>query len=273
MKNKIVVFFIFMLLISCFITNSVGSYDIISNQKKLDNRSIIDSDYNNRIIASIKTFDESQNRYVERPIRELSRYEAEKIKNGLIELQNAPISTEDRIKKQINIMHEWNVLPAEITYEEFEKILDNFKDIYDFNNQFLSLSLVPGVIVYGPAITSRLAFAGVLLPLHIPLWKFIKPWFSQTNYSFYNVFNGTQIMKWVGVAPVLVYYCSAMSLVNIFGLTLGLNTVFSPFMSIDILYAGFTLTINIWEDYHAVNMLDWGVGVSLTGITVYVENT
>jgi hypothetical protein len=145
------------------------------------------------------------------------------------------------------------------------------KDSKSLNNSLLSIE--PGVIVYGPAITSRLALAGVLLPLHIPLWLFLKPWFSASNFTNIDIFNGTRIMKWFGIAPVLVYYCSAMTIINTVGVVMGPMMVFSPFMSIDILYAGFSLTISIWDDHHPVNILDWGVGVSLTGITVYIDKT
>jgi len=263
MNRVKICFFIVMLLITTSFFPLVNS----NNVQEINDSVSYDEKY---ATLYYNSYDMEEKRIISDPIKDIEIADVEIIKEELLEIQDNFDSSEKIIEEQINVLHKWDLIPDEITFDELNKVKDNIVKIKDIS---LDLpTIIPGVVVYGPSISSRLAFAGVLLPLIIPLWDIIGTWGSIMDITRYDIFNGTKIMKWFYIVPISAYYCSSVSLINTYGMVFGPNMILSPFMAIDIIYAGFSITVSIWDDHQPVNILDWGVGVCLTGVTVYVED-
>ena len=70
--------------------------------------------------------------------------------------------------------------------------------------------------------------------------------------------------------PVAAFYCSAMTYISAVGVKLGETPVLSPFISILVAHVGLGVSVSIFDDSYPINIVDWIVGVSLTGLIAHI---
>jgi hypothetical protein len=131
--------------------------------------------------------------------------------------------------------------------------------------------VIADIIVCGPCVTSFLTIGGPLLPLHNLLFGILPAfWYNTSEYEF-DFLTGTRAETFIGLLPLLGFYCSATTLINAYGAVLGEHSVVSPFITLMVLHAGFGLSINIYDDAFPVNIFDWSIGISAMGLIAYVQ--
>lgn len=219
----------------------------------------------------MKRYDQHEGRFVKEPIKEITRDEAARLKEELLSIERTYSSSKEKIREQMEVMHRWDLLPSDVTFDEFVTVMERMEDTRILPNSDFQPRIMPEVIVCGPVISSFLAVGGSMFPLHTILSNLLPPWWYNSSNWRLDILNGTRIAGFIGIMPVAAFYCTAMTLINVFGLKLGQSCVISPFISIMAAHVGVGISVSIFDDAYPVNILDWGVGVSLTGLIAYIS--
>jgi hypothetical protein len=263
MKRKIVGILVVTLLISLIFTpiiNSMDKRDIIIHNNNREETQIAN--------VYIKKYDPVEKTFYKELIKQITKEEAELIKEELLYVQENFETSEEVIRNQIDIMHKWGLLNSEIVFDDFEGLLKYEKQILK-NIDFPTIST--DVTILGPSIISFLTIGGGIFPLHLIFWDLIGPiWWNSTRFDF-DIFGGTAIAAQILISPAMALYCSAMTFINSFGVVIGPNFVISPFISILVGVAGFSITVNIFTDGFEFNAFDWSVGFCVTGLIAYIS--
>lgn len=223
------------------------------------------SDY---AIVYLKKYDTQSRQYIQEPICTLTRNEAEQLKDELFQVEKKCNSNIEKIGQQFSILHKWEIIPSFITLENLLYIKEKIDGSVSLPRS--TYAFTPHTIYCGPSLTSFLTIGGSFFVLHQFLGNLLPPYLYTYIYERLDMFNGTRLAGWLGITPVLGMYCPVMTLINAFGLVEGPNTVFSPFMALMVLYVGFGIAVSVFDDGYPYSLFDWGVGVSLTGVIIYI---
>ena len=85
--------------------------------------------------------------------------------------------------------------------------------------------------------------------------------------------NGALISGFLGLMPMVAFYCTATTLINAFGAVIGEQTVISPFIALMLMHAGAGVSISINSNGFPINIFDWAIGLSITGLIAYIDIT
>jgi len=265
--KKIIGIFIMTLFISSIFAPVLNSIEI-------NNFENIGIDYSTNVIDEeiatvyMKKYNPVEGKYTREIIKTITLNEAECIKHELLEVQEKFDSSEEIIKNQMDIMHEWGLLNSEIEFDEFKYLLDSANHNY-YTTDLPTISA--DVTLLGPSVISFLTIGGIIFPLHLIFWEMLGPiWWNSTRLNF-DLFGGTDIAAQLLISPVMALYCSAMTIINCFGMVIGPKILLSPFMSILIGVAGFSITVNIMTDGFEMNVFDWSAGFCVTGLVAYIS--
>ena len=263
MKKKIIGIFMMTLLISCLfipIVNSkekihpIKSYD--TNEKETQTANIF-----------IKKYDPIERTCRNELIKQMSLEDALSIKRELIDSQHNIKSSKEVIRNQFNIMHKWDLLDPNIDFDDFENVLNSINRFKNINMPTISTD----VTILGPSIISFLTIGGIIFPLHLILWDLLGPiWWNSTRIDL-DIFGGTAIAAQLLISPAMALYCSAMTFINSIGVVIGPRFIISPFVSILVGVAGFSITANILTSGFEMNVFDWSVGLCLTGLVAFIS--
>ena len=217
----------------------------------------------------LKKYDRNEGKLAVEPLKKITLEEALQLKEELLSIEERYDSSKEKIREQINVMHKWDVLSENVTFEEFLTVIEGKE--HNSRLSTSSSSVTPSVMICGPVITSFLSVGGPMIPLHVFLFNLLPPLWYNVSQERLDILNGTRIAKFYGILPLVAFYCSSMTLINAFGAVVGENSVFSPFVAIMVLHAGAGISISIFDDGFPTNILDWSIGVSATGLIAYLS--
>ena len=225
-------------------------------------------------IAYLNKYDQTQGRIIKEPIKEFTKEEANQIKDELLGIEKTYYhSTGEKISEQMKVLHKWELLPSDITFDEFVKLTEKIGSKYnslpfDFGN----IIPLPNVILVGPSITSFLVLGGIAYPLHLFV-PVLTPWFMNKSIdtdTLHELLNGTRFEGWVGAMPVFVPISLTSAFISTIGLYLGPQTVFSPFIAFLVISFGVSINMVILEDIYPVNVFDFMLNSCALGAIVYI---
>jgi len=234
-----------------------------------------DIDKSKKASININRYDPDLKRIVKEHIKNITKEEAEQLKEEILEIQDKCCSNIEKIQQQLDIFHKWNILPSNLSIEDFLLVMDRMK-----NNSkiFSSPSIVlptPGVILFGPSIISYFTIGGISYPIHLFLPRIIPSnvtlWL---NITIDELLYGTQLRGWVGFEPAFVPISPTMSFINVFGpFIYGPTSLLSPFIAVEIVSIGFSIDVTILESIVPVVLFDWVVDACLMGGIVYLAQS
>ncbi|VVB59610.1 Uncharacterised protein [uncultured archaeon] len=224
-------------------------------------------------IATVYTehYDAYAKKIIREPIMELNKQDAEIIKQQLVNVDKSNLPNQEKIKEQMSILHKWKILPENITYEDFEIVLNRMINIKQNHTNPL---ITPGFIMTGPAITSTLALGGDIFPIELLLGNLVGYFFDIQifNRTMSGLLNGTHLDAGIIAGPVYVGFGPTLAFIVIVGpSTQGFfKVLLSPFIDIKVLFAGVHFTVSIFENSSAVTLFDWHINVALMGVITYL---
>jgi len=216
-----------------------------------------------------RQYDRSQYKMVEEPIGILTIDQAYALRDQLLAIEEKYDSSREKIEAQITLLSNWQVLPETFSYETYQQQMDMLTGFSSLKPQTSSVS--PNVIICGPSIASFLTVGGPIIPLHVLLFDILKPFWYNTSLFEFDAVNGVLISTFLGILPVVAFYCTATTLINAYGAVLGEHTVISPFIALMLLHVGAGLSIAVNDNGFPVNIFDWAIGLSATGLIAYID--
>jgi hypothetical protein len=203
---------------------------------------------------------------------ELSKQDAEFIKQQLVNVDKSNLPNQEKIKEQMRILHEWKILPENLTYEDFEIVLNRMINMkHNYTNQLIT----PGFVMTGPAITSTLALGGDVFPIELLFGNLVGYFFDIQifNRTMSGLLGGTHLDGGAIAGPVYVGFGPTLAFIVIVGpSTQGfLKVLMSPFIDIKVLFAGVNLTVTTFENSSAITLFDWHMNVALMGVLAYFQ--
>ena len=233
---------------------------------------IIEQNDNEIATVYAEHYDAYAKKTIREPIMELSKQDAEIIKQQLVNVDKSNLPNQEKIKEQMNILHEWKILPETITYEDFEIVLNRMINI---KQNHTSPIITPGFIMTGPAITSTLALGGDIFPIELLFGKLVGYFFDIQifNQTISGLLNGTNLDAGAIAGPVYVGFGPTLAFIVIVGpSTQGFfKVLLSPFIDIKVLFAGVHFTVTTFENSSAITVFDWHMNVALMGVLAYFQ--
>jgi hypothetical protein len=268
-RKKILIYSIVIIVMIIFSTCLVPANFIERPSKSGSNEFTIPKKVQSSAMVYINKYDTNNDAFTQEPLRSLTIDEAYQLKQELLKIEDEYDTSLEKIEMQIQTFKDWSILPVDFSIEPKVNRLTSMKERLPIFNQ--SNGVVPNVIVCGPAVTSFLTIGGPIIPLHVLLFNLLPPfWYNTTNLEF-DAFNGTRMVGFLGILPMTAFYCTATTLINAYGLVIGENTVISPFISLSVMDVLMGLSIAIFDDGFPINIFDWILGFSLTGLVAYVD--
>jgi hypothetical protein len=269
MKNKSILLVLMLLIPIFFSAFQAAPIEIIETNKKTNISSL--EPISPQATVYFQQYDPKHKEIINEPFTTISSDEAYHIREELLKIEKTNLSALEKIQAQIKKLREYNLLPESLYIEKIQNQIISLND----NNQKViptqADGVSPNVIICGPAITSFLTIGGPILPLHVLLFNVLRPFWYNTS-SFESDFaNGALVSGFLGLLPVVAFYCSTTTIINAYGAVLGENTVISPFIALMILHAGAGVSISINSDGFPINIFDWAIGLSVTGLVAYID--
>ena len=260
-----IVFVFFVLFSACI----VPATQVKQTKKAIENTINTESIDTGKAIAYMNKYDKKTGEITQEPVRSLTVDEAYELHHQLLNVEETCSSSLERIKMQISILKEWDLLSDDFSIDKKVEQIDAFKNLIPLPSQ--TSSVVPNVIVCGPAVTSFLTIGGPIIPLHVLLFNILPPFWYNTTKLHFDTFNGTRMVGFLGALPATAFYCTATTLINAYGAVIGEHSVISPFISLSVIDVLVGLSIAIFDDGFPINIFDWLFGVSLTGLIAYID--
>jgi len=216
-----------------------------------------------------RQYDKIQQTMIKEPIGTLTIDQAYDLRDQLLALEEKYDSSREKIQAQITVLSNWDVLPDTFSIETYQKQMNALSRISPTEPQ--AASVAPNVIICGPSIASFLTIGGPIIPLHVLLFDILKPFWYNTSIFEFDAVNGVLISTFLGILPVVAFYCTATTLINAYGAVIGEHTVISPFIALMLLHVGAGLSIAVNDNGFPVNIFDWAIGLSTTGLIAYID--
>jgi hypothetical protein len=233
---------------------------------------IIEQNDNEIATVYAEHYDAYAKKIIREPIMELSKQDAEIIKQQLVNVDKSNLLNQEKIKEQMSILHEWKILPENITYEDFEIVLNRMINIKQNHTNPI---ITPGFIMTGPAITSTLALGGDIFPIELLFGKLVGYFFDIQifNQTISGLLNGTNLEAGAIAGPVYVGFGPTLAFIVIVGpSTQGFfKVLLSPFIDIKVLFAGVHFTVTTFENSNAITVFDWHMNIALMGVLAYFQ--
>jgi hypothetical protein len=247
------------------------SVNVISNSLKNNNENnILQTTKMGKVTITLEEYDEDKQDFIKETINEISLDEAKKIKNKLSEIENN-YKSEEKIRNQIELLQEYNLLPSYINLDDYFTVLGKMKQyFYNTNNKPLKIS--PGLIFSGPSIQSTLALGGQTYQLETIFGDILQYYFDTSIFEFQtdDLFNGTHLHSSAYAGPVYVGFSPSSAFITTLGTVFsGPKIVYSPFISIRVVFAGTHLSATIFECENPITIFDWHLNVAFLGVVLY----
>ena len=275
MKNigkKSIILLLSIMLVGTILTPIVNAQSSPNYFTRLPINKIIEQNDNEIATVYTEHYDAYAKKTIREPIMELSKQDAEIIKQQLVNVDKSNLPNQEKIKEQMNILHEWKILPETITYEDFEIVLNRMINI---KQNHTSPIITPGFIMSGPAITSTLALGGDIFPIELLFGKLVGYFFDIQifNQTISGLLNGTNLDAGAIAGPVYVGFGPTLAFIVIVGpSTQGFfKVLLSPFIDIKVLFAGVHFTVTTFENSSAITVFDWHMNVALMGVLAYFQ--
>lgn len=217
-----------------------------------------------------KQYNATLKRMTQEAIGTISVEDAYKLRDALYAVENQYDSSQERIRAQIEILSHYAVLPETISLSSYQKEIERMHQTMPYQ-AIQAATVVPNVIICGPAVTSFLTIGGPIIPLHVLLFEILQPFWYNSSLFHYDAANGVLIATYLGIMPVVALYCTSTTLINAYGAVIGENTVISPFIALMLLHAGAGLSISVNDNGFPINIFDWAIGLSATGLIAYID--
>ncbi len=241
------------------------------NECRINTDDYLDKSTSSQATVYFHHFDPNQRNIIKEPITTISSDEAYYIRDQLLKIEKTNLSALGKIQEQIKLLAKYNLLPQSPYIDTIQNQMITLKVNQPEILPTLATGVSPNVIICGPAITSFLTIGGPILPLHVLLFNVLKPfWFNTSSYEL-DFANGALFSGFLGLLPVVAFYCSTTTIINAYGAVLGENTVISPFIALMILHAGAGVSISINSNSIPINIFDWAIGLSVTGLVAYID--
>lgn len=269
-KRKYIKILVAMFVIVLFLT-SIGVNGVSNNIQK-DNNKFKQSSNQETVTISLEKYDENKNNFIKETIAEISLEEAESIKQQLVEIEKN-FQTEEKIRKQMELLQENNLLPGYMNLDDYLIVLDRMKQYFD--NEEVQGKLSPGLIFSGPSISSTLALGGQTYKLELLLGDILQYYFDVPLIDIQNddLFNGTHLHSTAYAGPVYVGFSPSSAFITTIGVLFsGPPIIYSPFISIRVVFAGAHLSAKIFECENPITVFDWHLNVAMLGVVLYQSN-
>lgn len=241
----------------------------------MNNSSEIESD--KTVSISYNSFNTAEGRLTEKKITEITLSEAERIKNKLIEIENQYHGRE-KIRRQIDLFWNSGLISGEKQYDSLISLVDRFENKYKSyeSNQPQTLQQdSSGYIFSGPSIETSLTIGGQTYQLQRFIGDVLEYYFDIElfDYQDNDTLNGTHFHSSAYSGPVFVGISPASAFITTLGVRFqGPSFVYSPFVTIRVLFGGAHLSAKIYECVNPITVFDWHLNAALMGVLVYQSN-
>lgn len=260
-------------IIAVFIVCLLVSPAMIANDSKMIEKS---DDHN--VVISIERFDEERNEFVTTNFTEISLEKAEDVKNQLLLVEKEITDPEEKIRRQMEILHEYELLPDSMIFDDYLTVLnrmDNQLNDGESSNGGVAPTAHLGFIFSGPAVTSTLALGGQTFQLQTIAGGLLEYYFDVPLFDIQNddLFNGTHLNSSAYGGPVYVGISPSSAFITTLGLVFeGPLYVYSPFVQIGVLFTGAHVSGRIFECSNAITVFDWHINFATINVIAYQDN-
>jgi len=207
-------------------------------------------------------------------IKDITIEEANHIKNELLNIEKN-YHDEEKIRKQMEILHENELLPSSINLDDYLNSLDKLKNIFGFN-QVQPVDIIhTGYVFSGPSIESTFSLGGQTYQLQLLVGDLLEYYFDIELFDYQNndTLNGTHFHSSAYSGPVFVGISPAAAFITTIGAIIsGPAFVYAPFVSIRVLFSGVHLSAKIFQCENPITVFDWHLNIALMGVLVYQSN-
>lgn len=226
-------------------------------------------DEREKTVSIVLQTSESENK-----IKEISLDKANMIKEELLDIEKE-YSAEEKIRKQMEILHENELLPSAVKLDDYLKILHKLKTFSGFNKNLSQQLINTGYIFSGPSIESTFTLGGQTYQLQLFVGNVLEYFFDIELFDYQNndTLNGTHFHSSAYSGPVFVGISPAASFITTLGIIIsGPAFVYAPFINIRVLFSGVHLSAKIFECENPITVFDWHLTVALMGVLIYQTN-
>ncbi|MDG6218665.1 MAG: hypothetical protein QCI00_04410 [Candidatus Thermoplasmatota archaeon] len=212
---------------------------------------------------------------------ELSIDEAMVIRDHLLQIEKE-YQSEEKIRKQMSILHNNELLPDSISLDDYMDRLNTIKRVFKFNEENFQDNNVqpkqfrdPGYIFSGPSIQSTFSLGGRTYRLQLLAGELLRYFFDieLLDYQDNDTLNGTRFLSSAFGGPVYVGISPVAAFITTIGLIIsGPVFVYAPFVSFRVLFSGFRISAIIFECENPITVFDWHLNIALIGALVYQSN-
>lgn len=217
------------------------------------------------------SFDSNDGERIKKKVAEMTIEEAEHIKNKLLETEKK-YESEEKIRHQITILRDHGLLPDNDRLDRYISIIDKLGNIFGPDPNQLQQVEDGGYIFTGPSIESTFTLGGQTYPLQTFIGDVLEYYFDIEIFDFQNndTFNGTHFHSSAYSGPVFVGISPASAFITTLGVVFqGPLFIYSPFVTIRVLFAGAHLSAKIYECVNPITVFDWHLNAALMGVLIY----
>jgi len=237
-----------------------------------ENRDTILDDYNESDQTVSIILSDSENG--KNKVKEISLEEAHTIKTELLTIENE-YKSEEKIRKQMNVLHRSGLLPRSINLNVYLNALDKLQTIFGVKQNQPTQILNTGYIFSGPSIESTFSLGGQTYRLQSFVGELLEYYFDfkLLDYQDNDTLNGTHFISSVYSGPVFVGISPASAFITTLGAVIsGPSFIYAPFLSIRVLFSGVHLTAKIFECQNPITVFDWHLNLAVLGVLIYQSN-
>lgn len=253
----------------------IGNISEHANNKEIEN-SLKELNKKERVSFYLETSDGKK-----RHTNELSFDEAKSIRNQLLKIEKE-YHSEEKIRKQMEVLHENDLLPESIAFDDYMNRLNTIKRVFGFDEKKLQGKNVQPqqllnteFIFSGPSIESTFTLGGQTYQLQLLVGDLLNYYFDIElfDYQDNDTLNGTHFHSSAYSGPVFVGISPAAAFITTIGVIIsGPAFIYAPFVSIRVLFSGLHISATIFECENPISVFDWHLNIALMGVLVYQSN-
>lgn len=278
MKRKFLIQLMCIFLVGLIIYPTVIGINSTEQKENHPNNISTQTENNTKVSIILKGSNPSDN-----IVKKISIEEANLIKNELLGIEKE-YEAEEKIRKQIEVLHENNLLPESFKFDSYLNTLEKLKDIFGFKNRkepSKSNRIQPqqvlntDYIFSGPSIESTFTLGGQTYQLKLFVGDVLEYYFDIElfDYQDNDTLNGTHFHSSAYSGPVFVGISPASAFITTIGAIIsGPAFIYAPFINIRVLFSGLHLSAKIFECQNPITVFDWHLNIALMGVLIYQSN-